>query len=258
MPGPTRPCAGLRDVSKSFFNGTSRRVRALDGVSLDLRPSEFVALLGPTGCGKTTLLNLLAGIETPTAGRVILADGIRPGDGLACVFQHYTLFPWHNILSNVAFGLRVRGVERRERHRRAQAWLDRVGLADFAKRRPHELSGGMRQRAALVQALITAPRLLLMDEPFGALDLETRTELQRLLAALWRSAGPTVLFVTHNLDEAVLLADRIIALSPRPGRVRADLPVALPRPREPGGDDFLEMHLTVRRALGGPTDVTDI
>jgi sulfonate transport system ATP-binding protein len=251
-------CVTLQKLSKSFSNGTSGPILALDNVSIAIGQGEFVSLIGPTGSGKTTLINLIAGFESPSSGSVALGKGIRPGDGLACVFQHYTLFPWHSVLHNVSFGLQMRGVRRKRRHYRAHEWLERVGLEEFAHHRPHELSGGMRQRAALVQALITEPHLLLLDEPFGALDLATRTELQGLLIDLWQEQKPTILFVTHNLDEAVLLADRVVVLSQRPGRVIEDIAIALPRPRDNLSEEFTDAFMTVRRSLGATTDVAEI
>jgi NitT/TauT family transport system ATP-binding protein len=216
-----RPRAQLSGVGKVFRNGTV----ALDGVDLSVAPGEFVCVVGASGCGKTTLLNLLAGLEAPTRGTVQV-DG-RVG----LMFQEAALFPWLTVRENVELAMRLRGVGRRERRGRAAELLALVRLADFGRHRPHELSGGMRQRVALARALAQDADLLLMDEPFGALDAMTRDVLHDEIEQVWSQTGVTVLFVTHNVREAARLADRIVLLTSRPGRVGDHFDVALPRPR---------------------------
>ncbi|RMG07947.1 MAG: ABC transporter ATP-binding protein [Planctomycetota bacterium] len=217
----------LRGLGRAFPGG----VRALEGVHFAVEPGEFVALLGPSGCGKSTLLRLVAGLDRPTAGELAWSE--PPGDGaLAYVFQDPHLLPWRSVLRNVALPLELRGVARREREATARAALAEVDLADWAGAYPTELSGGMRMRASLARALVTRPRLLLLDEPFAALDELTRLRLDERLRALWREQRPTVLFVTHSISEAVFLAERALVLSPRPARVVADVAVDLPPERD--------------------------
>ena len=207
------------------FGAARSSVLALDGLSLSVRHGEFVAVLGASGCGKSTLLHLLAGLDSPSAGTVDVRG--RP----ALMFQESALFPWQTIGGNVETALRLAGVPRRERRERARQLLASVHLHGFEDRRPHELSGGMRQRAALARALAQDAEVLLMDEPFGALDAITRDVLHTELERLWTERGFTCVFVTHDVREAVRLADRVVVLSSRPGRVLADVPVELDRPR---------------------------
>jgi NitT/TauT family transport system ATP-binding protein len=205
---------------------------ALKHVSLTVGDGEFVAVVGPSGSGKTTLLHLVAGFERPTAGR-ILVDGrpvVGPGRDRVVVFQNPALYPWLNVADNIGLGLDVAG-RNPERNLRVAQWIARTGLTGFERHRPYQLSGGMQQRVAIARALILEPPILLMDEPFGALDAQTRADMQELLLGLFRRTRPTVLFVTHDVEEAVLLADRVVVMSPRPGTVTAELPVPLPRPR---------------------------
>jgi NitT/TauT family transport system ATP-binding protein len=213
-------------VSKRFGHGL-HAVVALDQVDLTVAAGEFVCLVGASGCGKTTLLNLIAGLETPSVGRVALGDGLRS----AVMFQEAALFPWLTASRNVELALRLRGVGRRERRERALDLLERVHLGGFADKRPHELSGGMRQRVALARALAQDADVLLMDEPFGALDAMTRDLLHDELERLFLATGITVVFVTHNVREAARLADRIVLLTSRPGRVAAEFAVEIERPR---------------------------
>jgi NitT/TauT family transport system ATP-binding protein len=204
---------------------------ALANVDLAIAPGEFVAILGPSGCGKSTLLNVIAGFERPSAGRV-LVDGApvnTPGPERPVVFQQHSLFPWMSALDNVAFGLRMAG--QASARERARHYLGLVGLADFHHRYPHELSGGMQQRVGLARALAVEPTILLMDEPFGALDAQTRVLMQEQLMRLWEQWRHTVVFVTHDIDEAIFLADRIVVLGIMPNIVRGAFEVALPRPR---------------------------
>jgi NitT/TauT family transport system ATP-binding protein len=221
----------FENVSKTFVG--RREVRALDGISLTVNEGEFVALLGPSGCGKSTLLNLLAGFEKTTEG-TLLFDGqtvTRPGPDRGVVFQEAALFPWLNVWENVVFGPQVQGVARSDYESRARSLLKLVGLEAFADALPVQLSGGMRQRVGIARVLAMSPRALLMDEPFGALDAQTRLAMQQLLLDVWQSLGTTVLFVTHDIDEAILLSDRICVMSARPGRIMRTIPIALPRPR---------------------------
>jgi NitT/TauT family transport system ATP-binding protein len=222
----------IERVSLQVGSGEDR-ILALDDVSITAAPGEFVCLLGPSGCGKSTLLSAIAG-HRPVASGVIRVDGATvtgPDPQCALVFQQSSLFPWRTVRQNVAFGLKMRGVARAERLRRADEFLARVGLDGFGGRYPAQLSGGMQQRAEIARVLITEPRVVLMDEPFGALDAQTRVMMQELLLDLWAQVRATVVFVTHDIDEALFLADRIVVLSARPGRIRETITVDLPRPR---------------------------
>ncbi len=219
----------VQNIEKVYPGGT----QALAGVSLEIYAGQFVSLLGPSGCGKSTLLSMMARLDTPTAGKIDV-DG-NPG----VVFQEAALFPWRSVRDNVAFGLQMKGMGKPERRARAEEALKQVHLSRFADAFPHQLSGGMRQRTSIARALVLDPALLLMDEPFGALDAQTRSLLQEELLTLWQRTQKTVVFVTHSLDEALLLSDRIILLSARPGRVVADITVDAPRPRDPSRDPAL-------------------
>ncbi|MFD6471667.1 ABC transporter ATP-binding protein [Streptomyces goshikiensis] len=227
--------------------GASGAAPVLDAIELEFASGSFTALLGPSGCGKSTVLNTVAGFVRPTAGRVTVAgtpvDGPGPDRGM--VFQHYALFPWRTARGNVEFALKRLGLSRPERRRRALAALAEVGLAEGAEKHPAQLSGGMRQRVALARALAAEPEVLLMDEPFGALDALTRTRMQELLRELWQRTGTTVLFVTHDIDEALALADRVVVLGGSPGRVLADhaLPAGPPDP---------DLRTLIARQLGSP------
>ncbi len=229
------PAGRLRVDAVSIHLGQgAARFEALQSLSFDTPPGEFVCLLGPSGCGKSTLLGALAGHVAPSAGRLLLdgepITGPSPARGL--VFQQHTLFPWLTVIDNVAYGLRMQGVGAAERQARAEALLAQVGLRGFERHYPAQLSGGMQQRVEIARVLINEPRVLLMDEPFGALDALTRLRMQELLVSLWTTRRPTVVFVTHDIDEALFLADRILVLSPRPGRLIDTLPVPAPRPRD--------------------------
>ncbi len=214
----------VRGVTKVFDNG----VKALADISLDVAAGEFVSILGPSGCGKSTLLRLIAGLATPTAGTIECGDH---GD-IGFVFQEPTLMPWATALANVALPLKLRGMPRAEREARAAAALDSVGLKGFERAWPRELSGGMKMRVSLARALVVEPRLLLMDEPFAALDEITRHRLNRDLLGLWQRSGVTVVFVTHSVFESVFLSQRIVVMAARPGRVSADFTVGEPYPRD--------------------------
>jgi NitT/TauT family transport system ATP-binding protein len=227
-----KPGIMLRAVSKTFRQN-GRTTAALDGVSLDIQRGEFVAVVGPSGCGKSTLMRLVAGLIDPTEGAVeVFGRAVHgPVPELGIVFQNPILLDWRNVLGNVMFQAEIRGIAGPGHRSRALALLEQVGLRDFADRYPHELSGGMRQRAAIARALLHDPPLLLMDEPFGALDALTREQMRIDLETLWLASRKTVLFITHSIDEAVLLADRVVVMSPRPGRIERILRVDLDRPR---------------------------
>lgn len=224
----------LRDVSQSYLERDGREVQALAGVDLAVEPGEFVALIGPSGCGKSTLLRIAAGLEQPEAGEVLL-DGKVATERLGrCAFmpQRDGLLPWRRVIDNVTIGLELEGVGRAQAREQALPLLERFGLGDFAQSWPWQLSGGMRHRAAFLRTAITGRPVMLLDEPFGALDGITRAELQQWLLEVWRDLGTTVLLVTHDVSEAVFLADRVLVMSPRPGRIVAGEEVPLARPRE--------------------------
>jgi NitT/TauT family transport system ATP-binding protein len=209
------------------------RIAALDSLDLDVEPGQFVCLLGPSGCGKSTLLGAIAGHIAATGGDIAI-DGVRvdrPHPERGLVFQQHTLFPWKRVIDNVAFGLKMKGIPARERRREAAELLALVGLAGFESHYPAQLSGGMQQRVEIARALINRPRILLMDEPFAALDAQTRRRMQALLLDIWSKVGTTIVFVTHDIEEALFLGDRIVMLSQRPARIVADIAVPLPRPR---------------------------
>jgi NitT/TauT family transport system ATP-binding protein len=217
---------------------------AVQDVSLSIAPGEFVCVLGPSGCGKSTLLGALAGHWTPSRGSIHVdgapVAGPHPDRGL--VFQQHTLFPWKKVLDNVAFGLKMQGVGRRERRERARELLGLVGLAGFEDRYPIQLSGGMQQRVEIARVLINHPRVMLMDEPFGALDAQTRLKMQELLLDVWARVNTTIIFITHDIDEALFLADRILVMSPRPGRIIDEIRLDFERPRHP--DVMTSNHFT--------------
>jgi len=224
----------IENVSRVFpavRGGTP--TRALEPTNLNVADNDFVTILGPSGCGKSTLLRMVAGLDTPTTGRILL-DGktiTGPGADRGMVFQSYTLFPWLTVAENVAFGLRERGISQKERSNIAREWLEKVGLTSFASHFPKQLSGGMQQRTAIARALANDPKMLLLDEPFGALDNQTRALMQELLLGIWERERKTVIFVTHDIEEAIFLASRVVVMSARPGRIKADIPVDLPHPR---------------------------
>ncbi|HET9793911.1 MAG TPA: ABC transporter ATP-binding protein [Thermoanaerobaculia bacterium] len=221
----------LRGLSR-VFAGNGAPVTAIANLTFDVADGEFLCVVGPSGCGKTTLLRTIAGLLAPSSGSAEVDAAPAPErPTTAMVFQDHGLFPWMTVVDNVAFGLERRSLPRAEKRRIAGDFLARIGLRDFRERFPHELSAGMQQRAGIARAFVADAPVLLMDEPFGALDAQTRLLLQEELLALWSASAKTVLFVTHDIDEAVRLADRILVLSGRPARVRAAMPVPLPRPR---------------------------
>ncbi|MBN1972115.1 MAG: ABC transporter ATP-binding protein [Sedimentisphaerales bacterium] len=244
----------IQKLSKVFHSESGSTVSALHDINLTVNSGEFITVLGATGCGKTTLLNLIAGLDIPDEGYLDLNDNLKFGMNIAYVFQHYTLFPWRTTLNNVAFALEMRGISKQERKLEAVKLLSKVGLEGFENAYTHELSGGMRQRAAIAQALAMKPKLLLMDEPFGAVDDSTRADLQRMIIQLWHENQITIIFVTHNIDEAIILGDRVLVLSERPGKIVNEFDVNLPRPRNHLTPEFTEFFMKIRQTLSGQLD----
>jgi NitT/TauT family transport system ATP-binding protein len=246
------PHIEVRDVSL-VYDTPAGRVTGVQSASFSMEQSEFLCLVGPSGCGKSTLLNIIAGFLTPSAGEIRIGGKAVSGHGMdrGVVFQDFAqLFPWRTALGNVTFGLEMKGVPKDEREAIAREQLRLVKLEKFADSYPHHLSGGMQQRVAIARALAYNPSVLLMDEPFAALDALTRDDMQRLLADVWRETRKTVVYVTHNVAEAVYLADRVIVMTPHPGRVKTDVAVTLPRPRDPLSVEFLEHQKALLRHLG--------
>lgn len=236
-------------------------VTALKDINFKTHRREFVCVIGPSGCGKSTLIRTLAGLESPSSGEVLL-DGkpvFEPGPDRGMVFQGYTLFPWLSVKKNVMFGLEMQGHSKATAESEAMQWVDLVGLGSFANAYPHQLSGGMKQRVAIARALANKPRILLMDEPFGALDAQTRSKMQANLLEIWRNIDITVLFITHDLDEAIYLADRILVLKANPGEVHELIEVSVPRPRSPQqaiSPEFLATKLRLEQLIH-PVDTED-
>jgi NitT/TauT family transport system ATP-binding protein len=244
----------INNLHQRFSRDDGSTLTAIEHLNLTVRDKEFVCVLGPSGCGKTTLLRIIAGLDEAQAGTIAL-DGEEikgPNPKVGFVFQEYSLFPWRNVIDNIAFGLEMRGIPRKEQGRIAEQYLDLVGLTTFRESFPSELSGGMRQRVAVARALALDPVLLLMDEPFGALDAQTRNMLQTELLNIWGKTKKTILFVTHSVDEAVFLADRIIVLTPRPGRVCEIIPLEMPRPRDRTSVEFAKVRRLVLDLINQP------
>jgi len=222
----------LAQQVEKTYETTAGPFTALHDFSLTVEEGEFVAIVGPSGCGKSTFLRIVAGLDQQSSGTVRIVPGADPRKPLNnVVFQEYAIFPWKTLLDNVAFGLQMRGISKRERTAIALDWLERVGLRKFAHYYPHQISGGMKQRVSIARALANDPEVLLMDEPLGALDAQTRTVMQEELLQIWETNRKTVIYVTHSLDEAILLGDRIVLMTAAPGRGKEIFPVALPRPR---------------------------
>ncbi|MEZ4498878.1 MAG: ABC transporter ATP-binding protein [Thermomicrobiales bacterium] len=242
----------VQGVSKSFV-GPHGDVVAVNDVSLEVAEGEFVVIVGPSGCGKTTLLRIIAGLESPTSGRISVAATTSQSVRNAMVFQGRSVFPWLSVQENIAYGLKLGGVATADRQEKTSRLLALVGLSRFSRAWPHQLSEGMRQRVAIARALAVDPQLLLMDEPFGALDEQTRFILQEELLRIWEKTGNTVIFVTHSIDEALTLADRVIVMSAQPGSIKADIPIAISRPRDQAtvrsDPRFAEMFATIWRLL---------
>jgi ABC-type nitrate/sulfonate/bicarbonate transport system ATPase subunit len=246
------PHIEIRDVSL-VYDTPSGAVHAVDTVSFDIEASEFLCIVGPSGCGKSTLLNIIAGFIAPTGGEIRIGGKAVTGHGMdrGVVFQDFAqLFPWRTALGNVTFGLEMKGLAKEEREAIALRQLALVKLEKFARSYPHHLSGGMQQRVAIARALAYNPAVLLMDEPFAALDAFTRDDMQRLLADVWRETGKTVIYVTHNVAEAVYLADRVVVMTPHPGRLKSEISIALPRPRDPLSVEFLDYQKRLLGQLG--------
>ena len=237
----------IRDLTQSFPRDDGSTLTVLDQVSFDVKDTEFVCILGASGCGKTTLLRMIAGLDTADSGTIVLdgekITGTDPKVGF--VFQEYSLFPWRTVIDNIAFGLEMRGVSKEDRYLVAEWYLDLINLTQFKDSYPSELSGGMRQRVAVARALTLDPVLLLMDEPFGALDAQTRNMLQKELLQIWQKTKKMIIFITHSVDEAVYLADRIIVMTPRPGRICRNFEISLPRPRDRTSVEFAQVRRDV-------------
>jgi len=239
LTGTAKPLS-LRRLAKHYATADGRAIEALSPVDLNITPGEFLVVVGPSGCGKSTLLNILAGLVPASAGEAWVGDTLVEGPDIdrGMVFQDYALFPWLNVIGNVEFGLERKGVPRRERREIAIRYLELVGLAEFAEKRPRELSGGMKQRVAIARTFATEPSIIFMDEPFGALDALTRRYLQHELLRIWQQHRKTVVFVTHSVVEAIYLADRIVLMTAQPGRIKTVIPIRLPHPRDPISDEF--------------------
>ena len=246
------PHIEVADVSL-VYDTPSGPVSAVEQASFNIEASEFLCIVGPSGCGKSTLLNLIAGFIAPSGGQIRIGGKAVSGHGLdrGVVFQDFAqLFPWRTALGNVCFGLEMKGMSKPEREAIARRQLALVKLEKFAQSYPHHLSGGMQQRVAIARALAYNPSVLLMDEPFAALDALTRDDMQRLLAEVWQTTRKTVIYVTHNVAEAVYLADRVVVMTPHPGSVKTELRIRLPRPRDPLGMDFLDCQRDLLSQLG--------
>jgi NitT/TauT family transport system ATP-binding protein len=228
------PKVWLRGISLSYKSNHGSRLLALDDINLKVSPGEFVCVVGPSGCGKSTLLHLIAGLQSPTSGTMMVDDKLvdGPGTDRILIFQELGLFPWLTVGANVEFGMKMKGISKTERHEKIQYYLRLVHLSQFKDSYTHQLSGGMRQRVALARALATEPDVLLMDEPFAALDAQTRDLLHDELERIWAETGRTIIFVTHNVREAVRLGDRVVLFTFRPGRVKREITIDLPRPRQ--------------------------
>jgi NitT/TauT family transport system ATP-binding protein len=228
------PKVWLRGISLSYQSNHGSRLLALDDINLKVSPGEFVCVVGPSGCGKSTLLHLIAGLHSPTSGNVLVDDKLvdGPGTDRILIFQELGLFPWLTVGANVEFGMKMKGIPKAERREKIQYYLRLVHLSQFKDSYTHQLSGGMRQRVALARALATEPDVLLMDEPFAALDAQTRDLLHDELERIWAETGRTIIFVTHNVREAVRLGDRVVLFTFRPGRVKREITIDLPRPRQ--------------------------
>ncbi|GAA1567041.1 MULTISPECIES: ABC transporter ATP-binding protein [Kribbella] len=256
------PAIALRQATKRFATRDRGAFTAITDVDLEVGAGEFVTVVGPTGCGKSTTLSLVSGLEPASSGEVLVHGKPVSGipDGVGYMFQTDATLPWKNVLDNVALGLRYRGVAKADAERRAQDWIGRVGLTGFEDRYPHQLSGGMRKRVAMAQTLITEPSLLLLDEPFGALDVQTRELMQDELLRLWSGSGAAVVFVTHDLTEAIALADRVVVMTAGPATVKDEVAIDLPRPRKVEDirltPEFIELYRRVWDSLREEVEIT--
>ncbi len=236
----------IEHMAKVFPKGEEQLV-ALEDINLKVMDGEFVCILGPSGCGKTTLLRIIAGLEKKTEGKISLkgVEVTGPGPDRGMVFQEFALFPWRTVRRNVEFGLEIKGVPLDKRNEVSQKYIDLVGLKGFEDSHPNQLSGGMKQRVGIARALANEPAILLMDEPFGALDAQTRNQMQKELLRIWEETRKTVIFITHSVDEAVFLSDRVIVLTSRPGKVKTVHMIDLPRPRDRASQDFINLRKTI-------------
>jgi len=256
------PAISLRSATKRFATRSGAPFTAITDVTLDVAAGEFVTIVGPTGCGKSTTLSLVSGLEPASAGTVEVFGRPVTGipDGIGYMFQTDAVLPWKNVLDNVALGLRYHKVAKTEAHAKAREWIDRVGLGGFEDRYPHQLSGGMRKRVAMAQSLIGEPSILLLDEPFGALDVQTREHMQDALLDLWSGTGAAVVFITHDLTEAISLADRVVVMTAGPGTVKEAVPIDLPRPRTVEEirltPEFTEIYRSVWNSLREEVEIT--
>ena len=247
----TPPALAARDVGKTFLTSSGQVIEALTGVDMDIPDNSFVCLVGPSGCGKSTLLRMMAGLDRCTQGALYYRgrEQRSPRPEIGMIFQEYSLFPWLPVLDNVAMGLEFSGMGREARREKGMNYLELVGLAKYGNAMPHELSGGMRQRVAIARALANEPDILLMDEPFGAIDAYTRIRLQKKLLDIWQKHKKTVLFVTHSVDEAIFLADHIIVMGTNPGRILTRLEVPLERPRQRNHPEYARLLVTILELL---------
>jgi NitT/TauT family transport system ATP-binding protein len=249
----------LLNLSKTFSDD-KHTVKAIDAFSLDIRQGEIVCLLGPSGCGKTTVLRVIAGLESKSGGSVKVRGGSvsSAGSDRGMVFQEFALFPWRTVRKNIEFGLEIKMMPAEERHEVSSKLIELVGLAGFENAHPGKLSGGMKQRVGIARALANDPAVLLMDEPFGSLDAQTRNLMQRELLRIWSATGKTILFVTHSVDEAVFLADRIVVMTARPGKVKEIIPIEVPRPRDRTSSEFISIRGKVLSVLEAEFEKTRV
>ncbi len=240
----------IRNLSKTYVTEDSETV-VLEDFSLDIRKGELISIVGPSGCGKTTILRMLAGLVQPTSGKILIGDRecTAPGSDRGMVFQDFALFPWRSVRKNVEFGLEIAGMPKEQRRERADKYLKIVGLEKFADHRIHELSGGMKQRVALARALVTNPDVILMDEPFGALDAQTRNLMQAGLLKILDKTDQTIIFITHSVDEAVFLSDRIVILTKRPAKIKEVVEIDWPRPRDRASPEFTALRKRILEEL---------
>lgn len=248
------PILNVVDLKKVFRDGKRGDVVAIDDFNLRIKKGEFVSIVGRSGCGKTTLLEMMAGLQKYDSGQIFVDGNLvsGPHQGCGMVFQEYALFPWLTVKGNLEFGPRVRGIDAPTRRRTVENLIRMVGLHAFAGHYPHEISGGMKQLVALARALANEPKIILMDEPFAAMDPQTRESMQRELLKLWRQTGETILFVTHNVEEAIFLADRVVVMTARPGKVKQEIAITLPRPRDDAlrmSPRFHELEDSIRRMI---------
>jgi NitT/TauT family transport system ATP-binding protein len=231
----------LVDISKTYFNVSNKEeIKAVNNISFNVEDGDFVSIIGPSGCGKTTLLRIISGLEQPSTGKIFLRgkEIERPYGQVGLIFQEYALFPWRTVIDNIDFGLEIKKVPKKKRKEMARFYLNKFNLDGFENEYPKELSGGMKQRVAIARTLINDPELLLMDEPFGSLDSQTRNSMQEFLLKVWQETKKTILFVSHNIDETVFLSQKVFGLSARPGRIKLLLEIDLPYPRERTSQEF--------------------